>query len=143
MRAWRSGDSARRIHASATSRMLARGMEPVVTEWDPPGYYPRRVVVLFHSHGTDRTLIRPELFERALSLVCGTLDHLLRMGIPAVLKADFLSWSEMECRSRKELAECFALLARVRRYGQTEAHDIQEQLLEVEMGDAIVRNLPS
>jgi len=125
LRPWRPGDPARRIHWPASIRAYAGGMMPLVREADPPGFHPRSCVVLFHSFGTDGSLIRPDRFERALSLVAGTLRHLHALGVPALMVADFDDWKEHPATTRAQLAVCQEVLARALRAGGTEAHDLQ------------------
>ena len=124
LRPFQPGDAAKNIHWPATIRALARGRMPHVRETDPPGLRPRRATVLFHSYGTDGTLIRTDHFERALSLLCGTLQHLRRIGVPASLKADFLSWKKQSTFQNSAWRETLTLLARAKRAGDTEAHDL-------------------
>lgn len=125
LRPWRPGDSPRRIHWPASIRARAAGAGPVVREADPPGFNPRSCVVLFHSFGADRSLIRPDRFERALSLAAGALRHLHGLGVPALLVADFDGWKEHPAATRAQLAVCQEVLARAKRAAGTEAHDLQ------------------
>ena len=60
LRPARPGDPAKNIHWPATMRAFARGRAPRIREMDPPGLRPRRATVLFHSFGTDGTLIRTD-----------------------------------------------------------------------------------
>jgi uncharacterized protein (DUF58 family) len=124
LRAWQAGDSPRRIHAAASSRSQARGLGLMVSECDPPGHLPRRVVVIFHSHGQDGALIRPEVFEQALSLLSGVLQFLVHQSIPALFLADFDHWLERCCENRVQLREIFHILAKARRLSTTEMHDL-------------------
>jgi len=124
LRAWQAGDSPRRIHAAASSRSQARGTGLMVSECDPPGHLPRRVVVMFHSHGHDGVMIRPEVFEQALSQLAGVLQFLVHQSIPSVFLADFDHWLERSCENRQQLSEIFHLLARARRQNSTEMHDL-------------------
>ena len=131
LRAWRAGDSLKRIHPAASARSFARGMSLMVAETDPPGFSPRHVTVMFHSYAADRAIIRPEMFERALSYLAGTLRYLWQQSMPATMIADFDGWLEQSCRNRRELHELFDHLARVRRQSSTELHElhrIQSQL---------------
>jgi uncharacterized protein (DUF58 family) len=124
LRAWQAGDSPRRIHAAASSRTQARGIGLMVSECDPPGHLPRRVVVMFHSHGHDGAMIRPEVFEQALSQLAGVLQFLVYQSIPAIFLADFDHWLERSCENRSQLMEIFHLMTRARRQKSTEMHDI-------------------
>lgn len=125
LRPWRPGDSPRKIHWPASIRAYAAGMPPLVREADPPGFHPRSCVVLFHSFGTDGSLIRPDRFERAISLTAGALRHLHSHGVPATLVADFDEWKEHPATTRSQLAACQEILARAKRTGGTEAHNLQ------------------
>jgi len=124
LRPFRPGDPAKNIHWAATMRALARGRSPRVREMDPPGLRPRRATVLFHSYGTDHTLIRTDYFERALSLLCGTLRHLRKIGIPASLSADFTAWETIPTFQSEAWRETLTLLSRAERTANTEAHDL-------------------
>jgi uncharacterized protein (DUF58 family) len=99
----KQGDRAKLIHWPATIRSQARGRSPRVREYDPPGLRPHHTVVIFHSFGTDHTLIRTDLFERSLSLACGTLRHLRGIGVPSNLRADFLSLEKSTNVPRRSL----------------------------------------
>lgn len=131
-RPFQAGDRAKQIHWPATIRALARGRNPRVREFDPPGIRPRRAAVIFHSFGTDQTLIRTDLFERALALTCGTLRHLRSSSIPTQLIADFLSWKPSKTFHADEWSETLTALAHARRADHTEAHDL---LAEIESAD--------
>ena len=97
----------------------------VVREAEPPGFHPRRCLVLFHSFGAVGSLIRPERFERALSLASGALRHLHELGIPVRLLGDFDGWIEHPAATRAQLAACQEVLARATRAAGTEAHNLQ------------------
>jgi len=124
LRPYRPGDQAKHLHWPSTIRSLARGRSPRIREYDPPGMRPAEATVLFHSFGSDHTLIRTDLFERALSLACGTLRHLRENGIPTTLKADFLDWKPKQTSHADAWAETLTLLARAKRSESTEAHDV-------------------
>ena len=125
LRPWQPGDSPRRIDWPTSVRSWAHGAGLVVREADPPGFHPRRCVVLFHSFGADGSLIRPDRFERALSLAAGTLRHLHTLGIPVRLVADFDGWIEHPAATRSQLTVCQTVLAKAIRAKGTEAHDLQ------------------
>lgn len=124
LRPYQPGDRAKQIHWPATLRALARGRHPRVREYDPPGFRPAQVAVVFHSFGTDHTLIRTDLFERALSLTCGTLRHLRRLDVPATLYADFLSWQPQPTLQKEAWSTTLTHLAEAHRADHTEAHDL-------------------
>lgn len=138
LRPWRAGDSLKRVHPAASVRAYARGTGLIVAETDPPGFFPRHVTVLFHSYAGDRAIIRPEMFERALSYLCGTLRTLWQQSIPATLVADFDGWLEYPCRSRKELAAILARLARVKRQAGTERHELQRAQLSLDADTSLI-----
>lgn len=144
LRPWRAGDSLKRIHPAASVRAYARGTGLIVAETDPPGFSPRHVTVLFHSYAGDRAIIRPELFERALSYLCGTLRTLSQQAIPATLIADFDGWIEHSCRNRKELTPLLEHLARVRRQQGTELHELQrvQRLLDGDSSLIVISDMP-
>jgi uncharacterized protein (DUF58 family) len=125
LRPWQPGDSPRRVDWPNSIRSWAHGAGLVVRETDPPGFHPRRCVVLFHSFGADGSLIRPDRFEQALSLAAGTLRHLHTLGIPVRLVADFDGWIEHPAATRAQLAVCETVLAKAIRAKGTEAHDLQ------------------
>lgn len=131
LRGYRSGDPIRRIHWSSTIRAHARGAPAVVRENDPPGFHPQHAHVLFHSFASDGELIRPDRFERALSLTCGTLRHLHSLGIPATFCADFEGWRELPATTRTQLSACLVALAGAHRAPDTEVHDLQAALAGV------------
>ncbi len=135
LRPWRGGDSPRRIAWAATMRSQARGSGLVVREADPPGFQPLRFLVIFHSFGADGSLIRPDRFERALSLASGTLRHLHGAGLPARLIADFDGWKDHPAATRAQMGACQEVLARAVRAAGTEVHDLHaaaERALEDE-----------
>lgn len=138
LRPFRPGDQAKRLHWPATIRSLARGRGPRVREYDPPGLRPRQATVIFHSFGTDNTLIRTDLFERALSLACGTLRHLRGIGVPATLRADFLSWKPRQTFQSEAWSETLAILARANRSEGTEAHDLIAEIESIPQQEALV-----
>lgn len=138
LRPYQPGDRAKQIHWPATVRSLARGRNPRVREYDPPGLRPRQAVVIFHSFGTDHTLIRTDLFERSLSLVCGTLRHLRGIGVPANLRADFLAWKTQKTFHAEAWSDTLTLLVQAKRSDQTEAHDVLAEIESTPAEDALV-----
>lgn len=125
LRPWRPGDPMRRIDWPSSVRSWSHGTGLVVREADPPGFHPRRCLVLFHSFGADGSLIRPDRFEQALSLAAGTIRHLHGLGIPVRLMADFDGWTEHPAATRAQLTVCQEVLAKAVRARGTEAHDLQ------------------
>ncbi len=144
LRSWRAGDPARRIVWPATMRSLARGAGLVVREWDPPGSRPPRCAVVVHSYGTDGGLIRPDRFERALSLAAGTLRHLHAQGVSARLIADFDDWNSRPAGTRAQVGGCMEVLARANRAAGTEAHDLQAALAGIggDEGLVVISDMP-
>ncbi|MBK1831002.1 DUF58 domain-containing protein [Verrucomicrobiaceae bacterium R5-34] len=131
IRPWQAGDSARHIHWAASARALARGHSLRVREYDPPGFHPDHCHVVFHSFATGGEMLREDRFERALSLLAGTLTELQGNGIPCMLTADFNDWQPALCTTRAQLVECLCRLARIRRARGTEAHDLEQALRAV------------
>lgn len=144
LRPYRAGDAARTIAWPASVRSRARGGGLMVRELDPPGFHPREAVVVFHSYGTDRALIRPDRFERALSLAWGALRHFQGQGIPVRLMADFDGWKSRPAGNRRQLGACGELLARAHRATGTEAHEVQALLssLDESAGVLVVSDMP-
>ena len=138
LREWRPGDSSRRILWPATLRSLARGAGMLVRETDPPGFFPRRCAVVFHSFGANGGLIRPDRFERALSLTAGTLRHLRAIGMPARLIADFDHWKSRHANTSGQVARCMEQLARATRAADTEAHDLMNALATVPADEGLI-----
>lgn len=145
LRPFRPGDRAKHIHWPATIRALARGKEPIVREYDPPGLRPQQAAVIFHSYGTDNTLIRTDLFERALSLTCGTLRHLRNIGVPTTLHADFLHWKPQTTFQPTAWNETLTALARAQRSPESEAHDLTAavEAIPAEQALVIISDMPT
>ena len=144
LRPWRAGDSSRRILWPASLRSMARGAGMVVRECDPPGFRPMKCAVVFHSFGTDGGLIRPDRFEKALSLAAGSLRHLQSQGMPARWIADFNDWKPLPAGTRTQLAACMENMARAVRAAGTEAHDLQAALREIgeDEGLIVISDMP-
>ena len=138
IRPWQAGDSARRIHWPASARSLARGHDLRVREYDPPGFHPDHCHIVFHSYATGGEMLREDRFERAISLLAGSLMTLQGNGIPCVLTADFNDWQDVPCRTRAQLGECLYQLARVQRYRGSEAHDLEQCLRSVSSDHALM-----
>lgn len=124
LRERRGGDSVRRTAWAASLRSEAAGGTMLVREDEPPGSQPECALVVFHSHGGDGNLIRPDRFEKALSLLCGVLGKFLECGMPARLLADFDGWEETELKTRRQLAGLRERLMVASRAPGTEAHDL-------------------
>jgi len=128
VRPWQAGDPAKRIHWPASARSLARGQGLRVREYDPPGFLPKSCAVVFHSYAKGGEVLRADRFERAISLVAGTLRYLHSRGVKASFVADFMAWQERPCFSRAQFIDCLALLAEANRSMGTEGHELQAQL---------------
>lgn len=124
LRERRGGDGLRRIAWAASLRSEAAGGAILVREDEPPGSQAEGCLVLFHSYGGDGELIRPDRFEKALSLFCGALGHLLASGMPVRWIADFNGWEEGVLKTRRQLAGVRESLLKVNRASGTEAHDL-------------------
>jgi len=135
LRDWRPGDSPRQIAWPATIRSAARGGALIVRESDPPGFLPRRCLVVLHSFASGGALIRPERFERALELAGGWIERLHGMGIEARLLADFDGWVPRPAATRVEIIRCRERLARAKRASSTEAHELQQAIAASMGGD--------
>lgn len=132
LRPWRAGDSMKAMHIAASARSFARGDSWIVAETDPPGYFPKAITLMFHSYASDRAIIRPELFEKSLSQLCGTLRYLVGRAIPVTLMADFDDWVEHPCLNRAQLHHILQRLARVTRSQHTERHDFSRAQQQVD-----------
>ena len=99
-----------------------------IREYDPPGFHPDQCHIIFHSYASGREMLREDRFERALSLLAGTLTTLQEKGIPCLVSADFLDWEPVTCQSRKQLVEFMVTLAKVQREKGTESHDLDRAL---------------
>jgi uncharacterized protein (DUF58 family) len=124
LRERRGGDGLRRIAWAASLRSEAAGGAILVREDEPPGSQAEGCLVVFHSYGGAGDLIRPDRFEKALSLFCGALGHLLDCGMPVRWIADFNGWEEGVLKTRRQLAGVREGLLKVKRASGTEAHDL-------------------
>lgn len=124
LRERRGGDGLRRIAWAASLRSEAAGGAILVREDEPPGSQAEGCLVVFHSYGGAGDLIRPDRFEKALSLLCGALGHLLGCGMPVRWIADFNGWEEGVLETRRQLAGVREGLLTVKRASGTEAHDL-------------------
>jgi uncharacterized protein (DUF58 family) len=138
IRPWQAGDSARHIHWAASARAMAVGHDLRIREYDPPGFYPDQCHIIFHSYASGREMLREDRFERALSLLTGTLTELQGKGIPCLLSADFFNWQPVPCQSRRQLVECLASLAQAKRAKGTESHDLDHAVRSISPDHAVV-----
>lgn len=123
LRERRGGDGLRRIAWAASLRSEAAGGVMLVREDEPPGSQSEGCLVVFHSYGGDGNLIRPDRFEKAISLMYGTLLALVERGMPVRWIADFDGWKENEVKTRRQLAEARERLMLAGRTRGTEAHN--------------------
>jgi len=138
LREYRAGDPAKVIAWPASVRSQARGGGLMVRELDPPGFYPQKAVIVFHSFATDGALIRPDRFERAISLLWGAMRHFQASGVPTVLMADFEEWVPRRVATRKQLGQAGEILAKARRSAGTEAHELLGRLEELGSDQALI-----
>ena len=138
LRSYRAGDPARLIHWGASARSLARGRRPLIRENEPPAFRPQRVTVIFHSWGANRTILHGENFERALSLLCGTLRHLRGLRVTVSLRADFLKWQELAVSGKGAWRGVLESLAGAKREAGTEEHEVRQIISEVPSEDGLI-----
>lgn len=138
LREWRGGDPVRKIAWSASLKSEASGGGLLVRQDEPPGSQTEACVVVFHSHGGDRNLIRPDRFEKSISLLSGVLGCLQGYGIPTRLMADFRDWEPLEIRTKRQLAAAREELMLAARAGWTETHDLSQALGGVESRECLV-----
>ncbi|MFC7338595.1 DUF58 domain-containing protein [Haloferula chungangensis] len=138
LREYRAGDPAKVIAWPASVRSQARGGGLMVRELDPPGFHPQKAVIVFHSFATDGALIRPDRFERAISLVWGAMRHFQASGVPTVLLADFEEWVPRRVATRQQLGQAGEMLAKTKRAGGTEEHELLGRLEDLGRDEALV-----
>jgi len=125
LRAFQAGDSIRSIHWPTTARSLARGGLLRSKEFDPPGLHPEKCNIIFHSYAKGGQIMQSDRFERALSLVTGTILYLRNLQTQITLQADFTGWETIPCTTRSEYLETLALLAQTNRAQGTEIHELE------------------
>lgn len=138
LREWRNGDAVRKVAWAASIRSQASGGGLLVQQEEPPGSIAESCVVVFHSYGTDRNLIRPDRFEYAISWLCGVVSQLLGSGIPLRVLADFWEWESMEVETRRDFLRLKERLMMVKRAEWTEAHDVLSALTDLETRECLV-----
>ncbi|MGB6220652.1 DUF58 domain-containing protein [Haloferula sp.] len=138
LREYRAGDPAKGIAWAPSLRSHARGGGMMVRELDPPGFHPQKATVLFHSYATDGALIRPDRFERAVSLLWGTLRHFQAGGVPVDLLADFEEWVPRRVVTRQQLGRAGEVLARAQRARGTEEHELEGRIHDLDPDAALV-----
>ncbi|BCX48920.1 hypothetical protein HAHE_28280 [Haloferula helveola] len=142
LRDYRPGDPAKLIAWPSSLRSTAQGGGVLVREMDPPGFQPERVVLIFHSYGADGALIRPDRFERAVSLAWGSVRHLQSKRVPVVWIADFEEWVPREIDGRTALGQLGEALARAKRSKGTEAHEVEARLADFRGEVLLVSDMP-
>ncbi len=138
LRERRGGDGLRRIAWAASLRSEAAGGTMLVREDEPPGSQAEGCMVLFHSYGGDGNLIRPDRFEKALSLLFGSLGALVGRGMAVRWVADFNGWEENEVRTSRQLADAREAIMVAERVPGTEAHDLIAALGRAKEHECIV-----
>ena len=83
-------------------------------------------------------MLREDRFERALSLLTGTLIELQGKGIPCVLSADFLDWKPSLCQNRKQLTKLLQTLSKISRANGTESHDLDRVIRSTSPDQAVI-----
>lgn len=129
MRDYRPGDRVRTVRWPASVKSLARGGGLLVAEPDPPGGRIDEAWLVFHSAG-EGSLIRPDRFERAISLFRGETERLVAAGRTVVWMADFLEWMPFRIDGRRDLAAAGEVLARAKRAMGTQRHEVIGRLAE-------------
>jgi len=135
---WRGGDSVKKIAWSASLKSEMSGGGLLVRQHEPPGSQAEACVVVFHSYGGDGNLIRPDRFEKSLSLLSGVLGCLQGWGMPVRLFADFRNWEPLEIKNKRQLVGLREELILVERASWTEAHDLLEAFGGVDDGECLV-----
>ncbi len=138
LREWRVGDGVKKVAWAASMRSGQADGRLVVREYEPPGSQVDVCVVVFHSLGGDKKMIRPDRFERALSLLSGVLGYLQGMGVEVRFVADFREWESVEVVNRRQVARVREELMLAKRAGWTEAHDLRGVLGGVGDGECLV-----
>ena len=138
IRRYQAGDKLARIHQSASARAISLGKGFQVRAYDPPGFHPQRCRVVFHSCAKEGEIIRLDRFDRALSLVAGTLAHLHASQTKVTFQADFNEWKCLLCEERPEYIECLALLTTAQRAGQTSADELARNLAKAPVEEQLI-----
>lgn len=138
LREFRGGDSVRRVAWAASLRSEASGGGLLVREDEPPGSQAEGCFVIFHSHGGDGSLIRPDRFEKSISLLIGALGALQSWGMPVRWISDFNGWEERELKTRRHLASARENLMLANRAAWTEAHDLRTVIAKAKDSECLV-----
>jgi len=70
--------------------------------------------------------MREDTFERAISLLAGTIQHLRDLKIQVSICADFLGWNTIKADSKQQYYDFLALLAEAKRSIGTQKHELQQ-----------------
>ncbi|MFK7850161.1 MAG: DUF58 domain-containing protein [Akkermansiaceae bacterium] len=135
---WRGGDSMKKIAWAASLKSEMSGGGLLVRRYEPPGSQVESCVVVFHSLGGEGNLIRPDRFEKSLSLLSGVASYLCGWGVPIELIADFRSWERLEIRNKSQLAGFREELILAERVGWTEVHDLRSSFSGVKKNQCLV-----
>ena len=138
IRSWIPGDPAKSIHWPASARSLAREGQLSIREFEPPGFFPETCAIVFHSYSHEREMMREDSFERAISLLAGTIHHLRNLNIEITVHADCLGWMPQKAKTRAEYYELLAMLAEVERAKGTEQHEIDTILTKINHDPSIL-----
>lgn len=138
IRPYQPGDKATRIHQFATAHSISRGRGLQVRSFDPPGFHPEACRIVFHSYAKAGEVIRLDRFERALSLLSGTLAHYQTSQTKVSFQADFDDWRVRRCQSRTQYFEALALITHARRCRKTTAGDLVEVLQKLPADEQLI-----
>lgn len=137
-REMRGGDSIRRVVWSQSLRALANGRQMLVRQSEPPRNQAKFCVIVFHSCGGDKKLIRPERFENAIALYQGVIERFWRDGVSVRCMADFDDWRMRSLRNSADLARVKEDLITAKRADGTEIHDLEGRIRKIEDGGSMV-----
>lgn len=139
IRSWRPGDTVKSIHWQSSSKSLSQGRGLRVKEYDPPGHSAQLVTVIFHSFAIRGEVYRTDRFERAISLLTGTLDYLFTRNIITELNADFLGWNPLTMKNRADYIKILTILSEVKRAPEIFNEQLQAKLnLSAESADQVI-----
>lgn len=126
LRPFAPGDASHQLHWPTTIRALASGRQPIVRDFDPPGALPSAVRVIMHSASAsdDRTMVRPDQFERALSLIVGAVENLRSQGLQVSLQTDWADWKVLPCGRDADWRVTLRLLTRAKRESHSTTHEL-------------------
>lgn len=125
LRNWQSGDAAKHIHWQASIRELAKQGHLVVKEPTPSARYQPHTHLIFHTLTAERSLFREDHFEKAISLLVGTIDHLRRLGTSISVHYYDSQWIKHDIQSTKDYYQLLEALARYATPPITEIDELQ------------------